>query len=277
MVFCWIIWISAAWKVIYGWSSIWRIFIVPVVHVLVILPARVALGVLGLLILILINLLLILVKVRVIRVHIDVCLRLSPGTDVWVSWLLSSMVEGIGGTITILLILTLFFNELLRCFLIEVVILDFISVWNILSVLGWLSFVRNSRVLFRSLIIVNIVLLLCSLSFFILLMPLIDSLLIIAYNLIMIDTLELFLPKILLLTIIIIAICPSFVLGILNILILIFNGFLNLLWFKLDNRLLRIGTLIGKIDIRCSVCILIWLKLQESLWIRLHLPNHMLF
>ena len=54
-------------------------------HVLVILPARVALGVLGLLILILINLLLILVKVRVIRVHIDVCLRLSPGTDVWVS------------------------------------------------------------------------------------------------------------------------------------------------------------------------------------------------
>ena len=97
-------------------------------HVLVILPARVALGVLGLLILILINLLLILVKVRVIRVHIDVSLRLSPGTDVWVSRLLSSMVEGIGGTITILLILTLFFNEFLRCFLIEVVILDFISV-----------------------------------------------------------------------------------------------------------------------------------------------------
>jgi hypothetical protein len=279
MVLTRIVWISSGWKVVDSWNGIWW-NLVAVINVLVISPSWVSLGVLRLLILVLINLLLVLIKVWIIWIDLVIFLRLSSSTDIWIGWLLSSMIESIALSVHLGLILILFFNELLLSFLVKLIsiLINFFSVRYIFPIFRWLSLIWNPWVLFRSLLVFNIILLLsCCIVFIILLMSLITSFRVITYDLVVIDALELLLVSIWRLSVLIVSVCLRFIFGDLYVWLFVFDSFLNLFRFQLDHRLLWVWTLILKVDIWCCVCILIRLQLQKGTSIGLHLSDHMLF
>ena len=263
MVLTGIVWISSRWKVIDSWNGIWW-NLVAIINVLVVSPSWVSLRVLRLLILVLINLLLVLVKVLIIWIDLVIILRLSSSTDIWIGWLLSSMVESITLSVYLGLILILFFNELLLSFLVKLIsiLINFFSVRYIFPIFRWLSLIWNPWVLFRSLLVFYIVLLLSYIVFIILLMSLITSFRIITYDLIVIDALELLLVSIWRLGVLVVrSVCLRFIFRNLYVWLLVFDSFLNLFRFQLDNGFLWVWTLILKIDIWCCVCILIRFQL----------------